>query len=116
MCPPGELRRMAARMFGFFARAYSTLARSPPITGPLRIIWSSTAVTSMASNASVHAAAPKAETNPRTYLGNVTACRSPPRPYAPACLGPSLLPALRVGLLEGLAHRPPALLGAPSEF
>src|SRR6266581_3088067 len=112
MCPPGELRRMAARMFGFFARAYLTLARSPPITGPLRIIWSSTAVTSMASDASVHAAAPKAETNPRTYLGNVTACRSPPRP----CCGRSLLLELRVGLLEGLAHRRPGLVGAASEL
>src|SRR5712671_4728783 len=116
MCPPGELRRMAARIFGFIARAYLTLARSPPITGPLRIIWSSTAVTSMASDASAHAAAPKAETSPRIYLGNVTACRLPPRPDAAACCGRSLLLELRVGLLEGLAHRRPGLVGAASEL
>src|SRR5713101_2925253 len=115
MCPPGELRRMAARIFGFVARVYLTLARSPPITGPLRIIWSSTAVTSMASDASASAAAPKAETNPRIYLGNVTARRLP-RPDAAACFGPSLLLELRVGFLEGLAHRRPGLVGAASEL
>src|SRR6266581_8513099 len=112
MCPPGELRRMAARMFGFIAKAYLTLARSPPITGPLRIIWSSTAVTFMASDASAHAAAPKAETSPRIYLGNGTACRLPPRPDAAVCCGRSLLLELRVGLLEGLAHRRPGFVRA----
>src|SRR5882672_4034379 len=100
MCPPDELRRMAARIFGFIASVYLTFARSPSITGPLRIIWPSTAVTSIASDESADATKPKAETSPRICLGNITA------PFGRELL----LLELRAGLLEGLAHRRPRLV------